>query len=345
MVSKRRFNQIKKKNPESRIWQRDWETQEMRNELYKAIMEAKRNWMVHPYVDAYRKQLELNHETARKWEKIKNLERKLDDKERELYSKNKELKHKDNELSLLSFQNSVMAEEIQKSKWEQYDSMQNLWLLSFREFPWWKEKTWEQQMDNFVSLLKFEKLLSVEESEDFYDISISLPYWVYKLHCTKKIFDLNCARENPKWDYAIITKLDWDLKWRWLYRIAEKDAIKLSEDLLFLFDKLWKNNLYKESMDYFKRINWRVSSSVKEDDFWRIWSFFGMFISSVLKDSTWIKTSWVWFSNFNNIDNRNCISSAGSVCSNCGGSLEHDLHFGYKSTGNFEWCRALYIEK
>lgn len=60
MVTKREFNRIKKENPESRIWQREWEDEKRRNDLYKTIMKAEKKWEVHPYVESYKKQLELN---------------------------------------------------------------------------------------------------------------------------------------------------------------------------------------------------------------------------------------------------------------------------------------------
>ena len=37
MVTRREFNRIKKENPESRIWQRKWEEQKVRNEIFNAM--------------------------------------------------------------------------------------------------------------------------------------------------------------------------------------------------------------------------------------------------------------------------------------------------------------------
>lgn len=52
MVRKRKFNRIKRENPESRIWQRTREEQKVRNELAKTLIDARKRWVETP-LDEY----------------------------------------------------------------------------------------------------------------------------------------------------------------------------------------------------------------------------------------------------------------------------------------------------
>ena len=71
MVTLLEFNRIKKENPESKIWKRTWEEQNIRNKLAKTLIKARKKWVSHPY----NKQLELKNSVANKT--IKDLEWKL----------------------------------------------------------------------------------------------------------------------------------------------------------------------------------------------------------------------------------------------------------------------------
>jgi len=300
--------------------------------INKVLTDANDAW-VKTFIDDYEERIQLLEGSLKQKDRLL---RNLENEKKWFEAMNLELNDK---INFLSCQNSRKTTQIAAlKKWIVGDISQIT-----LEFPWWNEKTWEQQMDIFVDLLKSENLLSVKESEDFYDVFIVLPYWDYKLHFTKKEFDLNCNRDDPKCDYAKITNLDWDFMKRWFHRIMEEDAENLSQNLLFLFDKLWKNNVYEEAWDYIWMLVWRKNGEVNikdlEENLWRIWSFFWMFINSVLKEFT--KTTYVWFGNSYNINSYDCNSSAITFPS----YYDHKTLLGAKSIENFELCRVLYIEK
>jgi len=93
MVTKREFNRIKRENPDSRTWQRTWEEEKLRNELYEAIMDAKKKWITHPYIEHYKKQLEgkerlekekLEKEKKEQMAKEEQWEKEKDEREQEI---------------------------------------------------------------------------------------------------------------------------------------------------------------------------------------------------------------------------------------------------------------------
>lgn len=124
MVSRQKFNKIKKENPESRIWKREWKEQESRNALAKILIKAKKEWVDIDYIkkifglqkekeelekrlEESKKRAEESEKSIRFWQdeaqrinkEFKEADSwKLKDENLRLKSKNKRLEYQKNEL-------------------------------------------------------------------------------------------------------------------------------------------------------------------------------------------------------------------------------------------------------
>lgn len=141
MVSRWRFNKIKKENPESRIWKRTREEQEVRNDLAKTLIKSRKKWVTHPYVVAYKNQLKLQDTVEDKWKTIKELKWKLVDK-------TSDLKTKDKRISILESENLLYEEKL-KDLWVKdneiltnFDSFKKMWKIDGKELIV-AEKNWQ----------------------------------------------------------------------------------------------------------------------------------------------------------------------------------------------------------
>lgn len=166
-------------------------------------------------------------------------------------------------------------------------------LSKFVEYPWFENKTWQEQVKIFADIMKSEKLVDVSEQWDFYKISITIPLqWTTDLLVSKDEFITDDRIDDEK-----NIETHEKAKNMWFNQIDKSDAFGLSEKLLELFDKLWDNkvNSRVENADWF-------GSSSKWNS---IWAFFVRFIYDVIHNSKsyteqygydfshlWLKNVW-----------------------------------------------------
>ena len=282
MVTKREFNRIKRENPESRIWQRTWEEQKIRDKLYQAIVESKKKWETHPYVEVFEKQLELNEETTKKWERIKKLQWKLADAEEQLKGKDEEL-----------LKNSEVMKEFNRKK---NDPTRNLRRLS---------KTVTEKMGE-LPIEQINKMVNDEKLKRWCVILLNLTYVVSSSHRywrRNEIIDdeMKKAISNwVTWNDVVQERIGGFIDRVMTEKISSWEPLLWSayNDLLYpLFDLVWKqeNDAVRKYLAKYIAKSWL---------FPYVWANLDIFRDVVYKDEwghriiySWVRDGYWWLWN------------------------------------------------
>lgn len=123
MITRRKFNRIKRENPESRIWQRTREEQRIRDRIAAIIIKARKKWVETPYSE-YRERL-TNEKQKIEWEKniiLKEIEDLVQKKEKDSQQIEKNVadfkQQKEQEKNRLLLEIEKVKQQYKETTWE-----------------------------------------------------------------------------------------------------------------------------------------------------------------------------------------------------------------------------------